>query len=92
MPQIAKDIRVTGRVQGVAYRHWTSARARALHLTGWVKNDISGAVTAHLEGEKSDIDQMITDMWSGPAAASVRDVQSTNTALTGHCKSFEILH
>ncbi|GAA6209567.1 hypothetical protein NBRC116601_28600 [Cognatishimia sp. WU-CL00825] len=62
-----------------------------MHLTGWVKNDISGAVIAHLEGEKSDIDQMITDMWSGPAAASVRDVQSTNASLSGAHSSFEIL-
>ncbi|UZD90143.1 acylphosphatase [Cognatishimia activa] len=72
---VSVDARVTGRVQGVAYRHWAKSRADALGLNGWVRNDVSGAVIAHLEGEKKLVHQMVEEMWSGPGAASVRDVQ-----------------
>ena len=75
MSEIALNIRVTGRVQGVAYRAWTKARAEALGLTGWVMNDQSGAVLAHLQGAPKAVDQMVSDMWAGPGAAVVRDVQ-----------------
>ncbi len=70
------EAKVTGHVQGVAFRTWTRSRARKLGLTGWVRNDASGSVTTHLQGDARDVDQMLTDLWSGPAAASVRDVQS----------------
>ena len=37
-------VRVVGRVQGVGYRPWVYARARALGLTGCVFNDVHGVV------------------------------------------------
>lgn len=79
MSEIALRIRATGRVQGVAYRAWTKARAEALGLTGWVMNDQSGAVLAHLQGTPKAADQMVSDMWTGPGAAVVRDVQHQPT-------------
>jgi len=72
---ISIEARITGRVQGVAYRHWTKSRAQALGLTGWVRNDASGAVIAHLEGDKKQVHQLVEEMWSGPGAAAVKDVQ-----------------
>ncbi|MCP9480556.1 acylphosphatase [Shimia sp. CNT1-13L.2] len=82
MTTIAKEARITGRVQGVAYRNWTRSRASALGLTGWVRNDPMGAVVACFEGERDKIETMLTDLWSGPGAASVTDVQSHTVAPT----------
>ncbi len=87
---ISVKARITGHVQGVAYRHWTKSRAQALGLKGWVRNDVSGAVIAHLEGEKSTVHQMVKEMWSGPGAASVRDVQTHPIQTRPRAQTFEI--
>ncbi len=90
MTSVAMKVRVTGRVQGVAYRHWTRSRADKLGLKGWVRNDVSGAVLARLEGEKSTVERMVSEMWVGPGAASVRDVQSQKAKALHHDGLFEI--
>ena len=76
MPQTSLRLRITGRVQGVAFRAWTRGRATALGLTGWVRNEPWGSVEVHLEGPDEAVQRMLTDCWSGPAAADVRDVQA----------------
>ena len=91
MSTIAMEARITGRVQGVAFRHWTRSRATALGLRGWVRNDSKGAVIAAFEGEKDKVDKMLTDLWSGPGAASVRDVQFHATD-GGQPEGFSIRH
>lgn len=68
--------RITGHVQGVAYRAWTRAAAEKLGLTGWVMNRGDGSVLAHLEGERKQIEELLTLMWQGPGAARVQDVQA----------------
>ncbi|CUJ02700.1 acylphosphatase [Cognatishimia activa] len=88
---LSVEARVTGRVQGVAYRNWTRSRARALGLTGWVRNDVSGAVIAHLEGDKKTVHQMVEELWSGPGAASVRDVQHRAISQDHTSTHFEII-
>ena len=42
-------------------------------------NDQSGAVLAHLQGTPKAVDQIVSDMWTGPGAAVVRDVQHQPT-------------
>ncbi|QPM90648.1 acylphosphatase [Pseudooceanicola algae] len=73
----SRQIRVTGRVQGVAFRAWTRGQARKLGLAGWVRNDADGSVTALLHGEAAAVENMINACWTGPGAAEVRDVQAT---------------
>lgn len=82
--------RITGRVQGVAFRHWTKSRAQALGLTGWVRNDVSGAVLAYFHGNRPAVDQMVKDLWAGPGAASVRDVQARVDTTETSYENFEI--
>ena len=92
MNPIAVEARITGHVQGVAYRNWTKSRARALGLRGWVRNDVSGAVIAHLEGDKTAVHQLVEEFWQGPGAASVRDVQTERTVAKPAAAQFEIRH
>ena len=65
-------VRVTGRVQGVAYRAWAADTARGLGLSGWVRNEDDGAVAALLSGPAPTVERMLAAMRSGPPAAVVR--------------------
>jgi acylphosphatase len=67
-------VRVTGRVQGVAYRAWIRDEARRLALSGWVRNEPDGAVSALVSGAPAAVKRMLAAMREGPPAAAVADV------------------
>lgn len=67
-------VRITGRVQGVCFRAWTCDEAKRLGLTGWVRNESDGSVTALIAGPQSAVDTMLSRFWQGPPGASVVDV------------------
>lgn len=73
----ACHVRITGRVQGVSFRAWTRGRAEALGLSGWVRNEPDGAVTAYIAGEKAPLDEMIEALHKGPVMARVDSVEAT---------------
>ena len=57
LPDDAKrlHLRFTGQVQGVGFRWTSSLVARELGLTGWVRNEADGSVTAEIQGEESHV-------------------------------------
>jgi acylphosphatase len=65
---------VSGRVQGVFFRDHTRRWASSLGLTGWVKNVRDGRVEVLAEGEKSEIDDLISRLQEGPPSALVESV------------------
>jgi len=67
---------VEGRVQGVGYRYWTQAAARALGLRGWVRNLSDGRVEALLVGDAQQVQRMLAAMRRGPEYARVQRVTS----------------
>ena len=67
-------VTVTGRVQGVWYRAWTTEEARDLGLDGWVRNRSDGSVEAVLAGRREDIDTMLCLLKEGPPLAAVETV------------------
>ncbi|GGC21634.1 acylphosphatase [Novosphingobium marinum] len=71
---VARLLTVRGRVQGVFYRDWTVGTARDLDVSGWVRNEPDGTVSAHLEGDADRLDQMIARMHDGPPAARVEQI------------------
>ena len=65
---------VTGYVQGVFFRDSTAKRARARGLTGSVQNLPDGRVEVILEGEEADVRDVVEWCRSGPAHATVENV------------------
>ncbi|KIC19221.1 MULTISPECIES: acylphosphatase [unclassified Leisingera] len=79
MTTVAMKARVTGRVQGVAFRTWARAEALRHGLTGWVRNEPDGSVRALLMGPSDSVADMVRHMGRGPGAASVKDVLTERT-------------
>lgn len=72
--QTAIRVRIHGRVQGVWYRGWTFDEARALGLSGWVRNRQDGSVEAVFAGAEAAVRAMIDRCHEGPPAARVTRV------------------
>lgn len=68
-------LKITGRVQGVFYRHSTKLKAQELGLLGWVKNRLDGSVEALVAGPESDIERLIIWCKQGPPSAVVDNVE-----------------
>ena len=88
---VARNVRVTGRVQGVFFRAWTRDEAKALGLTGWVRNDADGSVEAHLEGSDAAVEKMVDLMGQGPSHARVDEVDVEEVDPEGFDR-FEVRH
>ncbi|MCW0000687.1 acylphosphatase [Pararhizobium sp. YC-54] len=73
-------VRITGRVQGVGFRFWTRGQAQRLGLTGWVRNEADGSVTALICGPAAAVSTMLERCWRGPPGASVANIE-TESAL-----------
>jgi acylphosphatase len=74
MDQSKKHIRISGRVQGVGFRHFTRQTAQQLNLNGWVKNLPDGSVEAVLAGDLESMQQMLEELKKGPRMARVDDL------------------
>ena len=72
--QSATLARITGRVQGVGFRMWTEQQALALGLSGWVRNEPDGSVTALLAGPDDAVAAMLQRLHTGPRGAKVTGV------------------
>lgn len=78
--QRAVRARVSGKVQGVSYRVWTRGEAMRLGLTGWVRNERDGSVTALIAGTDAAVTAMIERLWQGPRGALVSKVEIEEAA------------
>ncbi|MER8482173.1 acylphosphatase [Mesorhizobium sp. M1322] len=72
----AVRVRLSGRVQGVSFRVWTRTEAERLGLSGWVRNEEDGSVTALIVGAEGAVSTMMNRFWEGPTGASVSSVKS----------------
>jgi len=77
---------VRGRVQMVGFRYFVVDRARALGVTGWVRNGDDGAtVEVVAEGPEDALRQLEESLRAGPRGARVEAVDATwSDALDGY--------
>jgi len=70
------EINISGRVQGVGFRHFIFKRANELNLKGWVKNTRNG-VQIMVKGDKTDIETLTDYIRRGPPLAHVTNLSSS---------------
>jgi len=72
----ARRIVISGKVQGVWYRAWTSSEANKRGLKGWVRNLSTGQVEAMFAGPMTLIEEMVDACRQGPPLAKVTGIES----------------
>jgi len=77
-----------GRVQGVGFRYFVLEQAKALNLTGWVRNRWDGTVEVLAEGEKPKLEKLLTLLNRGPRSANVYNINSSWEEATGEFSDF----
>ena len=68
-------VAVRGRVQGVGFRWFVRERARALGVTGWVRNRQDGSVEVLALGDDLALQKLRALLQSGPDGARVSDIE-----------------
>ena len=71
-----RQLRISGRVQGVGFRDALRRQALALGLAGWVRNRRDGTVEAVLQGDACSVEEVIAWARHGPPAARVDRVDA----------------
>jgi len=79
---------ISGRVQGVSFRAFTTRHATALKLTGWVRNLRDGRVEAVIEGPKEKVAELLKLIEKGPPAARVDDLKVTDERPRSEFRNF----
>ncbi len=82
----ARRLLIRGEVQGVGYRWWAARQARALGLTGWVRNLSDGRVECWAEGPDAALAALVQACGEGPASAEVVAVDVTIVEARGHTR------
>lgn len=64
-------ISISGRVQGVGFRYFTQAKAKAYGLKGYVRNIQDNTVEVVATGELAIIEALVEDVQRGPPGSRV---------------------
>ncbi len=71
-------LKIKGAVQGVGYRDWAIAEAKARGLDGWVRNRSDGSVEVLIAGPNAKVEEMLKVATQGPDAAQVTQIDIHN--------------
>ncbi len=78
MAHLTRHLIIHGRVQGVGFRWSLSTEARALGLSGWVRNRRDGTVEALVCGTPEAVEAITVWAHQGPPHAHVERVISND--------------
>lgn len=91
MAKARAAVKISGRVQGVAFRHCTNREAKQHGISGWVRNNQDGTVEALFEGEEAAVRAVIDWCKQGPDAARVDSVHVSWQMSNNEYDSFSVL-
>jgi acylphosphatase len=83
MNQVACQVTVHGRVQGVFFRDSCRREAEHYGVTGWVRNADDGTVHAFFEGPADAVESLVKWAHDGPSKAVVERVVVTEDQPVG---------
>ena len=66
--------KVEGKVQGVFFRASSKKLCLQLKLVGWVRNNSDGSVELEAEGDKNDLEKLLSWLYSGSPSSRVDSV------------------
>lgn len=93
MPEkVRAHVFISGLVQRVYFRSYTTQKAKELGVFGWVKNLSDGRVEAVIEGEKENVQKLIEWMRIGPPNSQVERVEVNWEETKGEFSKFAIKH
>ena len=78
-----KNIRITGKVQGVGFRYSARNAAYSLGINGFVRNLSNGDVYIEAEGNSNQLDEFIQWCRQGPSRAIIKYIDVYDGAVTG---------
>ncbi len=88
---VAIEVCISGRVQGVFFRAWTEQQATRHGLSGWVRNNPDGTVSALFVGPRAVVDEMVEACREGPPTARVDKVETTSVEPPREGRAFRTL-
>ena len=89
-PLCAVEVIITGRVQGVCFRHETHLAAQERQLSGYVKNMPDRSVHALFQGTQENIQDMLAWCRRGSTFSEVKDVNTRTVSVDPALTHFEI--
>jgi acylphosphatase len=78
--RVAAQLLISGVVQGVGYRYWTTRTAARLGLSGWVRNLYDDRVEIFAEGPAPALEALVEACRVGPRSAEVTGVARVERA------------
>ncbi len=84
-------MKITGRVQGIFFRHSARIRAEKLGIVGTAQNNPDGSLEIIAEGKQPELEQLIEWCRHGPPLARVGEIEITWERANGEFKAFTIL-
>ena len=81
---------VSGHVQGVNFRYYTTREASRLGVTGWVANRRDGKVECVAEGPRSALEELLDFLHEGSPSARVTDVDASWESPRGELEDFKV--
>lgn len=82
---------ISGKVQGVYYRQNAADKAQQLNVQGWIRNLKDGRVEGVFEGEKANIDRLLSWCNKGPKDAFVKDLEIIQEQYKNEYTNFQII-
>ena len=78
MDQVIRRFLITGKVQGVYFRHSARIEARRLAIRGIARNLPDGSVEVVAQGRTAAVEELRAWLRRGPAQARVDEVRETS--------------